>query len=145
MNDNTLVIKKIFNAPAEKVFAAWTDPDMVKKWYGPEGMTTDIHEMDVREGGVYRLTMKSPDGAVHPLRGTFTAIQRPTRLEMTWQWESEGAGDEEGPETTVKVELVEKEGKTEMTLTHELTSKEACDMHQQGWESSFTKLEKILV
>ena len=64
MTEPTLVIKKVFNAKPEELFAAWTDPKQVAGWYGPEGFKkSDIHTFDVRESGSYALTMNALDGA----------------------------------------------------------------------------------
>jgi len=61
--ENTLNLRRIFKAPREKVFRAWTDPEELKKWWGPEGYATPSAEVDLRVGGKYRLGMrKLPDG-----------------------------------------------------------------------------------
>lgn len=140
---STLVIKKMFAAPIEKVWQAWTDPHRIVAWYGPEGMTTEIHAMDVRVGGKYSLTMTSPKSS-HPLKGTFLELDAPHKLVMTWQWQTGGKGDVMGAETTVTVELKEVDGKTEMTLTHILPNEESKESHNQGWSSSFNKLSAEL-
>lgn len=145
MADTTLVIKKVFDASPEDVFDAWTDPEQVALWYGPEGFNkTDIHSFDVREGGAYSLTMNAPDGGKHKLRGTFKKIERPRKLVLTWQWEG-GEGDMGGDETLVTVELADVGGKTEMVFTHSGFATEAAkNNHNQGWTGSFNKLEKVL-
>jgi len=143
MGDVELIITKVFNASPEEVFAAWTDPVQLAQWYGPEGFTNTIHEFDLREGGTYRLTMHGPKGEDHPLRGTFRAIEKPKRLVMTWQWEGEGGMG--GGETVVTVELRAIGQKTEMTMTHAgFADEKEKTMHNQGWSSSFNKLEKVL-
>src|SRR3989344_6033976 len=144
MADATLVIERTFDATPENVFDAWIDPVQVAKWYGPEGFTNDIHEYCATPGGVYRLTMHSPDGEMHPLKGKFITVERPKKLVFTWQWEGDG-GAEMDAETVVTVEFKAMGSKTEMTMTHErLAGEKSKQMHEQGWSSSFTKLEKIL-
>ena len=144
MADATLVIERTFDATPENVFDAWIDPVQVAKWYGPEGFTNDIHEYCATPGGGYRLTMHSPDGEMHPLKGKFITVERPKKLVFTWQWEGDG-GAEMNAETVVTVEFKAMGSKTEMTMTHErLAGEKSKQMHEQGWSSSFTKLEKIL-
>ena len=144
MSDATLVITKIVNASAEDVFDAWTDPLQIAAWYGPEGFINDVHEFEAREGGEYRLTMNSPDGRMHELRGTFKTIQKPTKLVFTWVWVNGMGESGDDAETLVTVELKPLGTKTEMTMTHSgFVSEKSRDSHGKGWSSSFTKLEKI--
>ena len=141
MADVALVITRTFDAKPEDVFRTWTDPKLVAGWYGPEGFTNEIHEFDAREGGTYHLTMKGPNGEVHPLRGTFKTIKAPTKLVVTWQWQN---GDTWGAETFVTVEFKPVGDKTEMTMTHSgFADEKQKEMHNQGWSSSFNKLEKM--
>src|ERR1044071_1331635 len=78
--ERELVISRLFDAPREMVWAAWTDPKQVVKWWGPNGFTTTIHEMDVRPGGVMRHTMHGPDGTDYPNKSTFLEVKPPELL-----------------------------------------------------------------
>jgi uncharacterized protein YndB with AHSA1/START domain len=78
--DREIVIKRTLDAPRELVFAAWTDPKHLPHWYGPDGFTITIHEMDVRPGGVWRLTMHGPDGRDYYNNLVFSEIVPPERL-----------------------------------------------------------------
>lgn len=78
--DREIVIERIVNAPRELVWRAWTDPDQIAKWWGPNGFTTTIHEMHVRVGGVWRFIMHGPDGTDYPNRITYREIVKPERL-----------------------------------------------------------------
>ena len=75
-----IVITRVFDAPREVVWEAWTDPNQVVQWWGPRGFTTTIHEMDVRPGGVWSLTMHGPDGAEYPNKSVFTEVVKPERI-----------------------------------------------------------------
>ena len=75
-----LVYKRIFNAPREIVFAAWTDPKHLVQWWGPQGFSTTIQEMDVKPGGVWRLVMHGPDGTDYKNRIVFLEVLKPERL-----------------------------------------------------------------
>ena len=78
--DREIVIKRTLDAPRELVFAAWTDLKHLPHWYGPNGFTTTIHEMDLRPGGVWRLTMHGPDGRDYTSKIVFSEVVRPERL-----------------------------------------------------------------
>src|SRR5262245_64936028 len=78
--DRELIFTRIFDAPRELVFAAWTDPQHLAQWWGPQGFTTTIHEMDVRPGGVWRLTMHGPDGRDYRNRIVTLEVLKPERL-----------------------------------------------------------------
>lgn len=73
-----IVLSRVFDAPREMVFDAWTDPEQVVQWWGPTGFTTTIKEMDVRVGGRWTLTMHGPDGTDYPNKSVFTRVERPS-------------------------------------------------------------------
>jgi uncharacterized protein YndB with AHSA1/START domain len=75
-----IVITRVFNAPRELVFAAWTDPQHIGRWYGPNGFTLTIHEMDVRPGGHWRFIMHGPDGVDYLNENQYLEIVKPERL-----------------------------------------------------------------
>jgi uncharacterized protein YndB with AHSA1/START domain len=79
-SDRETVITRVFDAPRELVWNAWTDPQQVVQWWGPTGFTTTIHEMDVRPGGVWRHTMHGPDGTDYPNKSVFIEIVKPERI-----------------------------------------------------------------
>lgn len=75
-----LSISRLINAPRELVWKVWTDPEHVKNWWGPDGFTNTIHEMNVKAGGVWRLTMHGPDGRDYPNKIVFIEVVKPERL-----------------------------------------------------------------
>jgi uncharacterized protein YndB with AHSA1/START domain len=78
--DRELVITRLVHASPEAAFKAWTDPKQVKLWWGPEGFTNPVVEMDVRPGGKIRIDMRGPDGKVYPNTGVFHEVEAPERL-----------------------------------------------------------------
>ena len=78
--DREIVTTRLIDAPRELVFEAWTDPEHVAHWFGPDGFTTITHSMDVRPGGVWRFTMRGPDGKNWPNVVTYEQVVRPERL-----------------------------------------------------------------
>jgi uncharacterized protein YndB with AHSA1/START domain len=75
-----LVLTRLYNAPRDLVFAAWTNPKHLAQWWGPYGFTNPVCEIDVRPGGAIRIHMRGPDGVVYPMTGTFEDITEPERL-----------------------------------------------------------------
>lgn len=75
-----LVITRIFDAPRALVFKAWTEPERLKRWWGPEHFTNPVCEVDPRAGGAIRIHMRGPDGSVYPMTGTYQEVKEPERL-----------------------------------------------------------------
>lgn len=73
-------LTRIFSAPRELVWKAWTDPQMMARWWGPKGFTNPVCEMDVRVGGKILIHMRAPNGAIHPMTGTFDEVAEPECL-----------------------------------------------------------------
>lgn len=105
-----VVITRVFDAPRELVFEAWTSPEHVGRWWGPAGFTSTIQEMDVRPGGTFRLIMHGPDGTDYPNLIVFSEVVRPERL-VYWH------GDDNDPrQFHVTVTFEEEGGRTSLTL-----------------------------
>jgi uncharacterized protein YndB with AHSA1/START domain len=81
--DREIVISRVFDAPRELVWEAWTDPKHVVHWWGPNGFSTTIEKMDVRVGGVWKHVMHGPDGKDYPNKSVFTAVIKPERIEYS--------------------------------------------------------------
>ncbi len=136
----SLTIKRRFNAPPEKVFSAWTDPEKVKRWMGPAGVQVLLAEGTAQTGGRYRWLMKSPDGNEHDVSGVYREVILNQKLVFTWTWKST-------PERESLVTIIFKgdgDG-TLMTFTHEqFFDEEVRDRHQSGWNGAFEKLGTYL-
>ncbi len=78
-----IVMSRLLNAPRELVFEVWTKPEHIVRWWGPDGFTTTIHEIDVKPGGVWRFIMHGPDGTDYPNKIVYKLVQRPERLEYS--------------------------------------------------------------
>jgi uncharacterized protein YndB with AHSA1/START domain len=136
----SLTLKRRFKAPPAKVFAAWTDPEKVKRWMGPGEVKVVHAENDARVGGRYRWLMKSPDGADHDVSGIYREVVANEKLVFTWAWK---AAPER--ESVVTVLLKPDGDGTLLTLTHEQFNDEAArDSHQGGWTGALEKLEKFV-
>jgi uncharacterized protein YndB with AHSA1/START domain len=147
-----LVIERVLDAPREQVWDAWTNPEQIKKWWGPKDFTAPSIRSDFREGGTYLWAMQSPDGEVYWSTGTFHEIVPHERLVVT-----DSFADEQGnvvpashygmpgdfpleTEVTVTFEDVD-DGKTKLTLRHAgMPAGEHGDMAEAGWNQSLDKL-----
>ena len=78
--EREIVISRVFDAPCELVWDAWTDPEHLTRWWGPRGFTTTTHEMDLRPGGAWNHTMHGPDGTDYPSYCTFIEVVKPKKI-----------------------------------------------------------------
>ena len=148
-------LTRVFNAPRELVWRAWTDPEHFKRWWGPKDYTCPFCEMDLRVGGKYLNCMRSPDGKEYWGTGVFLEIIPMERLVFTDSFADEngnvvsptyyGFGADFPQEMLVTVTFEEQEGKTRMTLRHAgILSGPDREGTQQGWSESFDKLAESL-
>ena len=149
-----LTLTRIFNAPRETVFAAWTEPKRLAQWFGPRGFTIPVCTVEARVGGEMRLVMRANDeiAAVigsrdHPVHCVFKEFEKPSRLGFT-----NNAVDGDGNvilEAYTTVTFEAQDGKTKMTFHTKAHGKggQVAMMLQgmeQGWSESLDKLAEIL-
>ena len=142
--EHDLIMTRIFDAPRRLVFKAWAEPERMAQWWGPKGFTLPVCEMDVRAGGAYRFTMRSPEGNEFRTQGVFREVVEPERLVFTGGWVDEH-GKPTGPEMITTVTFEDHQGKTRLTL-HSATfeSVAARNEHRGGWSSSLERLAEYL-
>jgi uncharacterized protein YndB with AHSA1/START domain len=145
--ERELTIVRVFDAPRELVFKAWTDAKHLAKWWGPKGFTNPVCEFDARVGGMLRIHMRAPDGTVYPMKGQIRELVAPERLVFT-NIAIDAAGRHllEGVTT---VTFADEGGKTKMTLhTKAVAVVEDAAVYLQGmeagWTQSIDKLEAFL-
>jgi uncharacterized protein YndB with AHSA1/START domain len=146
--ERELVIARLINAPRERIFAAWTDPKQLARWWGPHGMTTPVCEMDLRPGGVFRTVMRDRDGTEYPQAGVFLKLVAPERIVLT---DAFGAGWQTSAQafTTAIVTLEPEDGRTRYTAralhwsAGDREKHEAMGFHQ-GWGESLDRLEQLV-
>lgn len=148
VSENAIVIERTFNAPITLVWQMWTDSDHVKQWYGPQGFTVPVVDMQVEVGGRRFVGMLSPDGKMKMWTvGEFTAVDPTTRLAYTESMADEhgnamspadlGMGDY--PETTeVTITLETVDSGTKMVMTH--AGVPADSPGASGWAQALDKL-----
>jgi uncharacterized protein YndB with AHSA1/START domain len=129
----------VFDAPRDVVFAAWTEPERLKQWWGPGFFETVFAEVDLRPGGRYGLLLEP--GSLR-LVGEFREVTPPRRLVYTWRWVQ---GVPDARESLVTVEFREADARTEVVLVHDnFVGPGPVDMYDEGWRSGLDKLRVFL-
>ena len=136
---SSLQVKRFIKSPPERVFAAWTTPEQIKHWFGPATCTVLDVQLDLRVGGKYRFHVCNEGMGEMFVRGEYREISAPVKLVFTWQWEDDE--EWENVESVVTVELIAKDGGTEVRITHDgLPSAEHAGRHEHGWNGCLDKL-----
>lgn len=139
-----LVLNRVFDAPRELVWKAWTDPEMMKVWSAPRGFTIPRSEGELRINGPWRATMVKPDGEELNLGGKYLEITEAERLVFTHVWMDQN-GNPTSPESIVTVTLTARGKKTEMNFRQTgFESEGSRDGHSEGWTECFDKLDEML-
>ncbi|MGH2452880.1 MAG: SRPBCC family protein [bacterium] len=153
--EGELVITRVFDAPRELVWKAWTEPERFKRWWGPKDFTAPFCTIDLRVSGTYLYSMRSPEGQEYWSTGVYREIIPMERLVYT-----DSFADEKGnvvpathyglnagypSEFLVTVTFEDDDGRTKMTLRHAgLPAGEDRDSAEAGWNESFDKLAESL-
>jgi uncharacterized protein YndB with AHSA1/START domain len=137
----TLKLERLIAAPPDRVFAAWTQPELLAQWSSPQGISIDGGELDLRVGGHWRVTMHGADGGTREAFGTYREIVAPSRLVYTHAWHVGGGTT---PVTLLTVEFRAEGTSTRLVLTQTgFESAESRDGHRIGWSSSIDNLESL--
>lgn len=143
MSGQTLVIERPFQAPAQAVFDAWTNEEVMRRWFhGQHDWETPEAHVDLRLGGSVRVVMRDPvKDAEYGGGGHYTEIDPPNRLVFTWTWDS----DDEDRRTLIELDFEEVDGVTTVRLTHNnLRDQESVLSHEGGWGACFDNLGRVL-
>lgn len=143
-----LSISRLIDAPRRRVFRAWTDPELLKLWWGPHGMTTPECTMQLWPGGVFSTLMRAQDGSEYPSQGVFLEIEAPRRIVFTDAF-LPGWVPAAKPFMTGVVTLDDVHGKTRYSASawhwneQDQASHEAMGFHQ-GWNESLDRLVDLV-
>jgi uncharacterized protein YndB with AHSA1/START domain len=165
--ERELRFSRVFWAPRQLVFDAWTDPERLARWWGPNEMTNPVCEMDPRVGGAWRIVMRTPDGTEYPMSGTILEIDAPERLVLSMslhehpaEWQAalrEALGDaahDPHREIRMVVTFHEEEdllgARTAITIRQRFATAAERDAYErlgarQGWGQSLDRLEELLM
>ncbi|SRR5579871_2249445 len=137
MSPDTVSIETIIHAPVEKVWDAWTQADLVLKWFGSDPDGSGIKAiLDIRQGGNFEITFADADGTQHTCFGVYKEVVKPHRLSFTWTWKSEPA-----TESFVSVKLMSANEFTRMIFEHARVGTGSAHNYIAGWKTTFEKLK----
>jgi uncharacterized protein YndB with AHSA1/START domain len=153
--ERELVITRIFDAPRELVWKAWTEPERSMRWWGPKNFTSPVSKIDLRVGGTYLNCMRSPEGQDYWSTGVYREIVPMERIVYTDSFADEkgnvvpathyGMGPDFPLEMLVSVTFEEDGGRTKMTLRHVgIPAGRMSELTEAGWNESFDKLAEVL-
>jgi uncharacterized protein YndB with AHSA1/START domain len=135
----SLTLKRRINAAPARVFAAWTQPERLALWFGPDSGAVLEAETDVRIGGRFHVAFRTENGERHDVGGTYREILPDRKLVFTWAWKSTPER-----ESLVTVMFKPDGAGTLLTLLHEQFFDEtARDNHRSGWSGALDKLERV--
>lgn len=137
-----LTMTRVFAAPRERVWAAWTEPDEIRAWMCPNGFEVTHSEGDLAPGGAWRMAMRSDEWGELWLSGVYRELDPPQRLVFTTAWEE---ADAPWHEMLITVTLAEHPDGTEMTFHQAVfQSADSRDSHRDGWGECFDRLHHVL-
>jgi uncharacterized protein YndB with AHSA1/START domain len=153
--ERALVITRVFNAPRDLVWKAWTDPEGVKRWWGPKNFTAPVCKIDLRVGGKYLYCMRAPEGQDYWTTGVYREIVPLERIVCTDSFADEkgnpvpashyGMGGDWPAELLVTVTFEQDDGQTKFSLRHVgIPAGEMRELCSAGWNESFDKLAEAL-
>jgi uncharacterized protein YndB with AHSA1/START domain len=131
-----LRLERTFDAPREEVFAAWTSPEVLRRWWAAApGWECTTAEVDLRVGGRYRLAMReSPEAAPYAVGGEYLEVDPPERLVYTWTWEGDPESQRGSRDSVVTVRFLPAGSGTTVELVHEgFATPDVRDRHAHGW------------
>ena len=139
----TLIMRHTFNATPERVYAAWTDPQIMREFMCVPGNARVEVETNVHVGGTFRIVMDRDDGEQFVAVGTYRELVPNERIVCTWSWEEDDPAL--ARETMLTLEFASRGTGTELTLTHEnFRDQQQRDNHAQGWGAMLAGLERVL-
>ncbi len=137
----SLRLTRQFAQSREKVFRAWTDPQALRHWFAPDASCEVKAQIDLRVGGKYQIIILKTSGDRDCVAGVYREVQPSSRLVFTWAWETTPER-----ESLVTVELKDKDGGTELVLTHErFFDEDARNRHEKGWSHLLARLAQVQI
>jgi len=138
-----LTLERVFDAPPERVFDFVSKPDLVAKWWGPEGTTLPHHDLAFDRPGPWVSVMENAEGRRFKVSGQVTHVDPPHSVGFTWAWHDEH--DRRGVESHVTIRLVpDIGGGTRLSLSHVDLPEDAAESHESGWTSTLAKLARLI-
>jgi uncharacterized protein YndB with AHSA1/START domain len=142
-----LRLERVLDAPPERVYAAWTDPAVLRRWWAaqPDWTAADA-STDVRVGGRYRLSMRDSDGGIRSVAGEYIEVEPPLRLKYSWAWDPHEGSEAPSSVTVVTVEFIAEGSGTRVVLEQRgFVSEPDRDSHDEGWRGCLDNLERRVI
>jgi uncharacterized protein YndB with AHSA1/START domain len=137
-----LHLERVLPVRAVDAFDACIESDRLAQWWGPAGFTAPRVDLEVREGGHFRIEMQPPDGAAFHLRGEFLEVDPPRRLVYTFEWEEPDSDDRT---TVVSLSFLDHGAGTRLVVDQGSFASEArLSLHEAGWTDTLDRLERYL-
>jgi len=136
-----LVLEKVINAPRERVYAAWANPEEIKRWFAPKPYTLIVKQMDFKPNGTFQMAMRAPDGMEHSFGGRYREIVPPEKLVWTGEF-TNGPADQIRTEVNFEAQGTKTKVKARQTfsvLTPE--TEPATKGAKEGWTMTLNQLE----
>jgi uncharacterized protein YndB with AHSA1/START domain len=142
--DREIHVERLFDAPRERVFAAYADPQLIREWWGPHGTTTIVDRMDVRPGGSWRLVIRNADGGETGFRGVYREVTPPERIVQTFEWE--GMPGHVSVETVTFEDLGDRTRAITTALFHTAAERDGmlASGMEQGTNETYARLDRLL-
>jgi uncharacterized protein YndB with AHSA1/START domain len=142
--DREIRIERVFDAPRDKVFATFTNPDLIPEWWGPRETTTVVDEMDVRTGGRWRFVNRTSDGGETAFRGAYREVTPPERIVQTFEWEP--MAGHVSVETATFDDLGDRTKVTTVSLFHTTEERDGflASGMERGLNETYERLDELL-
>lgn len=138
-----LRLERLIPTPPAALFALWTAPAEIARWWAPDGYAAEVDAWDLTPGGAWRIVLRDADGRGTAAAGTFRRVDPPRRLVYSWAWEDVAGAP--GRASEVSVDFTAVPGGTRLTLVHAgFESSGARDRHDRGWQDSIARLAALV-
>jgi uncharacterized protein YndB with AHSA1/START domain len=137
-------IERVFDAPRDRLFEVFTDPESIPRWWGPRGTTTVVEEMDPTRGGRWRFLMRDPEGAETRFSGTYREVSPPDRLVQTFEWD--GMPGHVSLEEITLEDLGERTKVVNVCTFHHATERDGmlASGMERGLNETYERLDEVL-
>lgn len=143
-SDREIHVERVFDAPRARVFAAYTDAELIPEWWGPHGTTTVVEQLDAKAGGTWQFVVQDSDGSKIVFRGTFREVVAPERIVQTFEWD--GMPGYVSVDTATFEDLGDRTRVVSTSIFH--TAEERDGMLEAGMEKgmneTFSRLDELL-
>jgi uncharacterized protein YndB with AHSA1/START domain len=142
--EREILVERVFDAPRERLFAVFTDPELIPQWWGPRGTTTIVEEMDPRPGGRWQFLMRDSDGSETRFSGTYREVSPPERIVQTFEWD--GMPGHISLETMSLEDLGDRTKVVNLSVFHHASERDGMldSGMERGLNETYERLDEVL-